>query len=179
MGILPFYMTNITAWGIIMKIGKNIMFVLAGMMIFFSLIANRSTVRAQEIGGTLLELDKAVQVKESEDDNAAVLTELEKGTPVIAIEEGKNNTLKIKYQEYTGYIPKSAVSIYGEEEFETIVQEQKEEEAVNFRVMEEYETEQKDKKGSLLFGGLIALFVIVIFGVGIVAALKQEKKKDE
>lgn len=161
-----------------MKVWKNVIF-FWGILIFFRLITNMGIVCAEEIGGILLELDNAVQVKETDDEDAAVLTELEKGTPVIAIEEGKNNTIKIQYREYTGYIPKSAVSIYGEEELETIAREQKEEEAVNFRAMEEYEIEQKDKKSYRFLGGFVALFIIVIFGVGIVNTLKQEKNKED
>lgn len=57
-----------------------------------------------------------------------------------------------------------------------IAQEQQSEETVNFRAMEEYEVAQKDKKGSLILGGLIALIVVIVLGIGIVVALKQEKK---
>lgn len=164
-----------------MKRKERVTFILtfAGMLLFVSLLAGRSTVCAQEVSGMLIELQEAVQVRESDDEDAPVIAELDEGTPVIAAGEGRNHTIKIQYQGVVGYIPESAVSIYGEENIESIAQEQKQEELANFRAMEEYEVEQKDKKGSLLFGGLIALFVIAIFGIGIVTALRQEKRKED
>lgn len=164
----------------VMKIRERITYIIiAGLLLIAGLNVAGCVVCAQETDMVLMELQETVQVRESDDEDAAVITELQKGTPVITVGEGKNGMVKIQYQSYTGYIPQTAVRIYGEENLEAIAQEQREEEAVNFRAMEEFEVTQKDKKGSLVLGGLIALIVIAIFGIGIVAALKQEKKKED
>lgn len=81
-----------------MKIWKTITYILAGLLLIVSLNAAGSIVCVQAADMVLMELQETVQVRESEDEAAAIVVVLPEGTSVIAIAEGKNNTIQIQYQ---------------------------------------------------------------------------------
>lgn len=141
-------------------------------------------VRAEEnnaVLGTLQVLPADAEVKESPDMDSATVGTLEAGTAVI-VESQDGEWTKILYQNTEGYISDAVVSSfesYIAENSESLEQEMLSVAEEEQRITEEYELILKQRRTSLIWGIVIAILIIGIFGVGVVAAIKNGKEEEK
>lgn len=124
---------------------------------------------------TLQEIQAATQVYESADETAASLGTLEAGTPVIVMEEPQGEWCKVKYQEMEGYVPLASLTGYGDGA--AIEKEFNKEQDNTRRAIDELEVEKQQKKQMIIWGCIIGALVIAIFAVGIVSAIRKNKRE--
>lgn len=143
-------------------------------------------VRAEEINavlGTLQVLSADAEVKESPDMDSATVGTLQAGTAVI-VESQDGEWTKVLYQNIEGYISDTAVGSlesYIAEDSENLKNLEQEMMSVaeeEQRITEEYELILKQRRTSLIWGIVIAILIIGIFGVGVVAAIKNSKEEE-
>lgn len=139
-------------------------------------------VKAAETEGamTLQQTVKAAEIKESPEDGAATLREIEEGTAVIVYGDPQDSWSRVEYDGTSGYMESGALEFYMtddaaeelEEEFETVQSE-------TVRTVEEIELRQKSKRSSVIWGGIIAVLVAAIFIVGVVSAIRKDNGEEE
>lgn len=140
-------------------------------------------VKAEEINavlGTLQVLPADAEVKESPDMDSATVVTLKAGTAVI-VENQDGKWTKVLYQDIEGYISDTAVGSfesYVAEDSESLEQEMLSVAEEEQRITEEYELILKQRRTSLIWGIVIAILIIGIFGVGVVAAIRNSKEEE-
>lgn len=131
--------------------------------------------------GTLQVLPTDAEVKESPDMDSATVGTLSAGTAVI-VESREGEWTKVLYQDIEGYISDAEVDSfesYIAEDSESLEQEMLSVAAEEQRITEEYELILKQRRTSLIWGIVIAILIIGIFGVGVVTAIKNSKNEEE
>lgn len=161
------------------KMGRCVCLTAMGLLLFLGL---HMPVQATETEGvmTLQQTVRDTEIKESPDDDAETLGEIEEGTGVIVFGEPQDSWSKVEYDGVSGYMESSALEYYMaddeeealEQEFETVQEE-------TVRTVEESELIQKSRKTSVIWGGIIAVLVAAIFVVGVVSAIKKDKDGQE
>lgn len=157
------------------KMGRSVCLIAMGLLLLLGL---HMPVQATEAEGvmTLQQTVKDTEIKESPDDDAETLREIEEGTGVIVFGEPQDSWSKVEYDGVSGYMESGALENYmaegGEEALEQEFEEVQEE---TVRTIEESELIQKSKRTSMIWGIVIAVLVAAIFVVGIVSAIKKEK----
>lgn len=177
MGILRCYMIKEE---IIMmkKMGRSVCLTVAGVLL---LLGMRMPIQAAETEGamTLQKTVKDAEIKESPENSAETLKEIEEGTGVIVYGEPQDSWSKVEYDGVSGYMESGALENYmvegGEEALEQEFEEVQEE---TVRTIEESELIQKSKRTSMIWGIVIAVLVAAIFVIGIVSAIKKEKVEE-
>lgn len=161
------------------KMGRSVCLTAMGLLLVFGL---HMPVQATETEGvmTLQQTVKDTEIKESPDDDAETLREIEEGTGVIVFGEPQDSWSKVEYDGVSGYMESGALENYmaegGEEALEQEFEEVQEE---TVRTIEESELIQKSKRTSMIWGIVIAVLVAAIFVVGIVSAIKKDKGEQE
>lgn len=130
----------------------------------------------QFTAGTVWGVVSDTEVKETADDSARTVGELEEGAAVILAEDTADGWCKIQNQSVTGYIPIEALQIYQAGEPEELTQEFTEQEQLSTTGVEDYEQIAKEKKTATIWGVIIGVIVVAIFAVGIISALKNNKE---
>lgn len=178
MGILRCFMIkeeNI----MIKKMGRSVCLAAMGLLLFLGL---RMPVQATGTEGvmTLQKTVKDAEIKESPEEDAKTLREVEEGTGVIVYGEPQDSWSRVEYDGVSGYMKSSALEAYmadnEEEELEEEFEEVSEE---TVRTVEESELIRKSKRTSAIWGGVIAILVAAIFAVGVVSAIKKDKEEEE
>lgn len=124
---------------------------------------------------TLYQLQEDTSVYESEDANSNVIAQLSAETGVICI-SSDSEWAKIQYQDVQGYVPTKVLKMYGDQEALAVEFSQVgEENDLRYERMEAYIQQQKEAR---LWGTVIAVLVIAIFGVGIISAIKKNKQQE-
>lgn len=178
MGILRCYMIkeeNIMG----KKMGKSVRLAAVGLLF---LLGMKMPVQATETEGvmTLQKTVKDAEIKESPDDGAETLREIEEGTGVIVYGEPQDSWSKVEYDGVSGYMKSNALEAYmADSEGEELEQEFEEVQEETVRTVEESELIQKSKRKSAIWGGVIAILVAAIFAVGVVSAIKKDKEEEE
>lgn len=122
----------------------------------------------------LYQLQKDTGVYESADESSEVIAELSAGTGVICMSSDTEWT-QIQYQDIQGYVPTAFLKMYGDQEaLAAEFSEVQQENDLRYERMEEYIQQQKDAR---LWGSIIVILVIAIFGVGIFSAIKKNKQQ--
>ena len=154
-------------------------------------------VSAQEIdANVLLQLTQDVKLYENPDESSTVVGELKAGTPVISGEKNEDSWIRISYQELSGYTKLENVQILTDDtlnqnqaadntvsdqnqtvdndtldqEFEQIANE-------NELLINELEYDKAQRRQKMIWGTVIAVLVVVIFAVGIISAVKKNKRE--
>lgn len=138
-------------------------------------------VQAQEeqfTAGTVWGVTGDTEVKETADDTAKTVGEIEDGTAVLVTEDAKEGWCKVQNQSVTGYIPVEALQIYQAVSAEELTREFVDQEQVSTTGIEEYEQAMKEKRTATIWGVIIGVLVVAIFAVGIISALKGNRQKD-
>lgn len=152
------------------------------MIGLFLILAAGMQVKAAETEsttiGTLQELTKDAELKKEPDAEADTIKQLKQGEAVI-LESSDNGWSLIIYKGTEGYVINDALGIYNEEETLELEQEFQDVQEESIRMDEEFELLDKDKRSSTVWGVIITLLVAAVFGVGIFAALKQNKEGEK
>lgn len=119
------------------------------------------------------------EIKESPEDSAETLREIEEGTGVIVYGEPQDSWSRVEYDGVSGYMESEALELYMAEGDEELEQEFEEVQEETVRTVEESELIQKSKRTSMIWGIVIAVLVAAIFVVGILSAIKKEKAGEE
>ncbi|MDE7415477.1 MAG: SH3 domain-containing protein [Lachnospiraceae bacterium] len=123
----------------------------------------------------LMETQKETNIYEKADRDSKAVVTLEKGTPVICCEAaGLDGWYEITYQGTKGYALCSDFDYYGDadgidEGFRDVEEE-------NLEQFERIQDEQLEKKNELLWGGIMAALIVLMFAVGIFTVLRNMKK---
>lgn len=158
------------------KMGRSICLAAVGLLF---LLGMGMPVRASETEGvmTLQQTVKDAEIKESPDDSAKTLREIEEGTGVIVYGEPQDSWSKVEYDGVSGYMKSSSLDAYmTDSEGEQLEQEFAEVQEETVRTVEESELLRKSKRKSAIWGGVIVVLVAAIFVVGVVSAIKKEKE---
>ena len=161
------------------KMGRSVCLTAMGLLLLLGL---HMPVQATEAEGvmTLQKTVKDTEIKESPEDSAETLREIEEGTGVIVYGEPQDSWSRVEYDGVSGYMESEALELYMaddeeealEQEFETVQEE-------TVRTVEESELIRKSRRTSAIWGGVIAVLVAAIFVVGVVSAIKKEKGETE
>lgn len=161
------------------KMGRSVCLTAMGLLLLLGL---HMPVQATEAEGvmTLQKTVKDTEIKESPEDSAEILREIEEGTGVIVYGEPQDSWSRVEYDGVSGYMESEALELYMaddeeealEQEFETVQEE-------TVRTVEESELIRKSRRTSAIWGGVIAVLVAAIFVVGVVSAIKKEKGETE
>ena len=156
------------------KMGRSVCLTAMGLLLLLGL---HMPVQATEAEGvmTLQKTVKDTEIKESPEDSAETLREIEEGTGVIVYGEPQDSWSRVEYDGVSGYMESEALELYmaeGDEELEEVQEE-------TVRTVEESELIQKSKRTSMIWGIVIAVLVAAIFVVGILSAIKKEKAGEE
>lgn len=175
MGILRCYM--IKEENIMMKkMGRSVCLAAMGLLLLLGL---RMPVQAEDVM-TLQQTVKDAEIKESPEEDAKTLREVEEGTGVIVYGEPQDSWSRVEYDGVSGYMKSSALEAYmADYEEEELEEEFEEVSAETARTVEESELIRKSKRTSAIWGGVIAILVAAIFAVGVVSAIKKDKEEEE
>ena len=160
------------------KMGRSVCLAAAVMLFFLGMYMPVQATETESMI-TLQQTVKDAQIKESPEDNAKTLREIEEGTGVIVYGEPQDSWSQVEYDGAKGYMESSALEAYMtdddveelEEEFDDVQEE-------TVRTVEETELIQKSKRTSMIWGIVIAVLVAAIFVVGIVSAIKKDKGEE-
>lgn len=133
----------------------------------------------QFTAGTVWGVVSDTEVKETPDDSARTVGELEEGAAVILAEDTADGWCKIQNQSVTGYIPIEALQIYQAGTAEELTQEFAQQEQMSTIGIEEYERAMEEKRTATIWGIVIGVLVVAVFAVGIISALKGDKEQDK
>ena len=160
------------------KMGRSVCLTAMGLLLLLRL---HMPVQATEAEGvmTLQKTVKDTEIKESPEDSAETLREIEEGTGVIVYGEPQDSWSRVEYDGVSGYMESEALELYMAEGDEELEQEFEEVQEETVRTVEESELIQKSKRTSMIWGIVIAVLVAAIFVVGILSAIKKEKAGEE
>lgn len=153
---------------------------LLGFLFCFTLLISIET-KAEEnseesvvVKNQMMTTNQEVNALESPDENAVVVMSFEKGAPVIVVGEAENGWYKISYQNKVCYIKQGYIDQQGvNEQLEKEIQEINKENKMVIEVVEKYRAEARRSK---IWGTVIVLLIIAIFGVGIASTVMNERK---
>lgn len=156
------------------------------MLLFFLMVS--LPVRAEEAdtgdgknefaAGTVWEIARNTDVKETPDGESRTKYVFTAGTSVVLLEEEQDGWCLVQNQENVGYIPTNALQIYGEENMEAMSREFEETVQEQTRVVEEYEIYKREKNFSLVWKILIIGFFSCFFGLSVYDAFRKNEKRN-
>ena len=121
----------------------------------------------------VLQTNSDVELHENPDASSAVTATLTSGTPVVISEDEKDGWCQVKFRENTGYVQITFLdTIVDQNALDSEFQDVKEAGILSFQ---EAEMAKKHMQSTRIWGAVIIVLVIAIFGVGIVSALKKNK----
>lgn len=151
---------------------------LAGVLAVILLLSGLPVKAAENsIAMKVMQTSEKVTLYENADETSAVVDTFDKGTPVIIQEEEQDGWCRVSYKEIEGYLKASQLEMIGDiealaEEFEDM--DQSVQLIFESIVLREQETRQKR-----IWGTVIVVLVVAIFGVGIVSSIKNGKNNNE
>lgn len=123
----------------------------------------------------VMETIEEVKLLEKAEGNATVVATLPAGTTVLITEDSSNGWCRVSVKEQSGYLQTAQLKTIGNKdeldtEFEKISNSMQ-------LIFEEIVTMEKEIKQERIWGTVIVVLIIAIFGVGIVSALKKNKEE--
>lgn len=126
---------------------------------------------------TAMETAQEVNLLQKAEDGAKKIETLSAGTTVITVEDSSNGWCKVSAKEKTGYVKITQLKTIGNKDELNAEFDQ-----VNNTVQlifDEIMTAQKEARQARIWGTIIVVLVIAIFGVGIASAVRKNKEKGE
>jgi len=127
--------------------------------------------------GTVWAVTNDTEVKETANDAARTVGEIEAGTAVLLVEDAADGWCKVQNQSLIGYIPVEDIQKYQAGNEEELKKEFVEQEQMSITGIEEYEQTMKEKRTATIWGIIIGVLVAAIFAVGIILVLKGDKEQ--
>lgn len=182
-----------------MQFGRSV----AAVIIFFGLMGmgqfslcaeaaqtetEQAAVEAQESGnlempgasgqGVVLEAEKRIEMKAAPEKTAETLMTFQKGDLIFAVGEVEDGWYHVIYQGNEGYVEEGGLARV-EIDVEGLNAEMAVNEAETKFVVEVVEKYRADARRSKIWGTVIIVLVIGIFGVGIFSAVRTNRMEDE
>lgn len=123
----------------------------------------------------MLYVNQDTVLYERASENAKIVTELPYGCLVIYI-EGNDEWSKVRTGEFTGYV-KSAL-LQKESPNEELHEEMENLETYDAEFVNEVERLMAEKRESRIFGAIIVVLIVAIFGIGIFSTVRKKKKAE-
>lgn len=119
----------------------------------------------------VLQTNSDVDLHEKPDASSAITATLQNGTPVVIGEDEKDGWCLAAFRENTGYVQTSFLrSLGSQDELDSEFRNIKEESILTYR---EAETAKQHIVSTRIWGIVIVVLVVAIFGAGIVSAMKK------
>lgn len=115
-----------------------------------------------------------INVYEKQDISSKVLITVEEGIPILLLEEG-DTWCQVQYKGETGYVE----TVFLQRENEELALELDEQHEYNQVFMNEVLRLEEEKAQSRIWGSVIVILILGIFGVGIWNTVKANKKETE
>lgn len=125
----------------------------------------------------VLEIAEETELLDTPEASATVVCTLQTGTTVTVAEDENNGWCKVSSQEKSGYVQVSKLKTLGNQseldsEFEEI--------SNSIQLMfDEIMLRENEEKQARIWGTIIVVLIVAIFGVGIVSAVKKNKEEKE
>lgn len=123
----------------------------------------------------VMETIEEVKLLEKAEDNASVVATLPAGITVLITEDSSNGWCRVSVKEQSGYLRTTQLKPIGNKD-ELDAEFEKISNTVQL-IFEEIVTMEKEAKQARIWGTVIVVLIIAIFGVGIVSALKKNKEE--
>ncbi|MBQ9991077.1 MAG: hypothetical protein IJP31_09100 [Lachnospiraceae bacterium] len=148
-------------------------FILAGGMLIRAEAAEQNAITIMK----MVTVSERTEAKKEPSDSAEVLVVFEAGADILVVEEIDEEWYSIAYKAEIGYIKKAETEekVSYAEELEVADKELEEVGYETTLLVEELEKEKTESKKSILWGVVIAVLVIAIFGVGIAQNVLKKK----
>lgn len=123
----------------------------------------------------VLETIEEVELREEPASTGAVVASLQAGIAVVVSEDANGDWCKVSYQEQEGYVPVTMLKALGNveelnSEFDKISQ------TIQL-AFEEIMTREHEELQARIWGSIIVVLIVAIFGVGIASAVKKNKEE--
>lgn len=123
----------------------------------------------------VLETVEEVELRENPSSTGAAAAVLPAGIAVVVAEDASGDWCKVAYQEQEGYVPVAMLKTLGNteelnSEFDKISQ------TIQL-AFEEIVTREHEEVQAKIWGSIIVVLIVAIFGVGIVSAVKKNKEE--
>lgn len=128
--------------------------------------------------GVVLKAEKRTEMKASPEKTAETLMTFQAGDLIFAVEEMADGWYRVIYQDKEGYVEKDGLTMQ-EIDVEGLNAEMAANEAETKFVVEVVEKYRADARRSKIWGTIIILLVVSIFGVGIFSAIRSNQNEDD
>lgn len=125
----------------------------------------------------VMETIEEVKLLEKAEGNATVVATLPAGTTVLITEDSSNGWCRVSVNEQSGYLQTTQLKTIGNKD-ELDAEFEKISNTVQL-IFEEIVTMEKETKQARIWGTVIVVLIIAIFGVGIISAIKKNKEEYE
>lgn len=125
----------------------------------------------------VLEMVETVELREESTVTAKTITTLQAGTTVVVVEDANGDWCKVSYQEQEGYVPVAKLKTLGNKE-ELNSEFGKISQTVQL-AFEEIMVREHEEMQARIWGSIIVVLVVAIFGVGIASAVKKNKEESK
>lgn len=123
----------------------------------------------------VLETIEEAELRAEPSESTEVISSLQGGTAVVVVEDASGDWCKVSYQEQVGYISMAKLKTLGDTE-ELNSEFEKISETVQL-AFEEIVTREHEEMQARIWGSIIVVLIVAIFGVGIVSAVKKNKEE--
>ena len=149
-------------------VGKaGILFIMAVCFLTGNLVVN-----AEEL--EMFYTTQKIEVYEKKSDSSEVLTTVEEGIPIMILEKG-DDWCQVQYKDATGFVKTSLL----QKENEELAVELDAQQEYNNTFMNEVFRLEDEKAKSRVWGAVIVVLIMGIFGVGIFNTIKMNKKEEQ
>ena len=146
----------------------------AGVLLLMAVcfLTGKLTVNAEAI--EMYYTTEKVEVHEKKSDSSKVLITIEEGIPTMILEKG-DDWCQVQYKDAMGYVKTSLL----QRENEELAAELDAQQEYNNTFINEIFRLEAEKAKSRIWGAVIVLLIVAIFGVGIFNTIKMNKKEEE
>lgn len=161
---------------------KSILAILGMMTILFGMVGDMHPVQAAENEdiselSQLMTAKESVEMRAAPNDGAEVIMSYQKGDFVFVTGETADGWYRAIYQDKTGYIPSTSLSLQ-EMDVAALDEEMAQTEEEAKFVVEVVERYRSQARRSKIWGGVIIVLVLGIFATGIISGITSAKKRD-
>lgn len=122
-----------------------------------------------------MKVSAKTDLHENADEASSVVATFEADTPVIIMENPQNGWCRVSYQETSGYVKVSALAMLSDSDE---ISDEFEQAHNQVQLMfDSIVLTEKEKGRSRIWGAIIVILVVLIFGVGILSTVKGNKGK--
>lgn len=155
------------------KLSKLSLLLIAVLLLGMISYASEDT---QITANTAMKVSTDATLYESASDSSNAVTTLASGTPVIVREDAKDGWCKVSYKDTYGYVKTESLAalVSADEISPEFADMQKQVQLLFDSII----VREQEEKRSRIWGAIIVVLVVVIFGVGIISSIKGKDKKD-